>query len=252
MKRNCLMLIIAVITAMTLCACGPSDEKIIEAQNKYRELIEIHNDVVAAHSAIKDASLDDELLALEESIPLMEEYNLNDMTDDEINVLIDSMNNVINSYTTYLTTIGEIKQKEDATVLTPVYVTLANKSDITFTRLSLEEKGDEGNVTDVLETLSGLNPGQEIIGLTIYKDVDNTPWVLHLSDKDIITDNDENIEEETQETSEDADATETEGNDEVTDDVMNYEFELDVSKYTTDKVTITLCVDEETSELYIE
>lgn len=235
---------LTLMLSVMLCACGPSDEKVIEAQNKYREVINIHNQVVEAHAAIKDASLDDELLALEETIPEMESYNLNDMTDDEIDVLIDSMNTLIESYTTYLTTIGEIKANEDAAMLTPVYITLANKTDITFTKLSLEEKGDNNLVTDALETLSGLKPGQEMIGLTIYKDVDNTPWVLRLSDGTVTSDDEaEKDEEEAENSEEETDAP---------DNGMNYEFELDVSKFVSENHVISICVNEETSELYIE
>lgn len=255
MKKRYLSGILTIIAALTLCACGPSDEKIIEAQGKYRELITIHNEVVNAHSAIKDASLDDELLALEESIPLMEEYNLNDMTDDEINILIDSMNNVISSYTTYLTTIGEIKQKEDASMLTPVYLTIVNMTDITFTKLSLEEKGEINTVTDALETLSGFGPNQEIIGLTIYKDVDNTPWILHLDDKDVgeVNENAKTDEEEKEsENSANEEAGDETNTEETSDSAMTYEFEIDVSKYTSEKGTVTIRTDEETGELYIE
>ena len=245
MEKRLITALLAMLMAAALCACGPSNQKIMEAQNKYRELISIHNEVVNAHAAIKDASLDDELLALEESIPLMEEYNLNDMTDDEINVLIDSMNNVIGSYTTYLTTIGEIKQKEDAAMLTPLYLTIANKTNITFTRLSLEEKGEMNAVTDALETMSGFAPGQEIIGLTIYKDVDNTPWILRLSDGSEAAEDSSTQENDSEESdNENADAS--------NESVMNYEIGIDVSKYTSEKQTISLCINEETSELYIE
>ena len=180
--RISIMCIFVITTLLT--GCGSSDEKIIEAQSKYRELINTYNQVVKAHDAIEDVSLDDELKALSVNIEEIKSYNLADMTDEEIDMLIESINTLNDSYSGYLKAIGEIKENEDASVLKPVSFSLVNETNMVFTALSLMEEGEKDLVTDVLEPFEGFMPKQEIMGLTLYFDVDNTPWILSIRDSE--------------------------------------------------------------------
>ena len=240
-KKTVVCCLIVLLVSM-LVSCGPSEDKIMQAQSTYRNLINTHNAVVAAHSEIKDNSLDAELTALSSSIPEIESYNLYDMTDTEIDSLINTMNTLMDSYSGYLKTIGEIKSAEDAAVLTPVYITLINDTDITFTGLSLYEKDAPEENINALESLSGLSPKQELIGLTIFKNSGNTPWILTLNDR--TTTGDE---------ASDAEAADNADEDVSSDDSGDpYEIELDVSRYNSDKITLTVKKSEETGELYIE
>ena len=234
---------IAMIFALSLCACAPSEEKIIQAQSTYRNLINTHNAVVAAHSEINDNSLDAELTALSANIPEIESYNLYEMTDQEIDALIGTMNTIMDSYAGYLKTIGEIKSAEEAAVLTPVLITLKNDTDTTFTELSLYEKGVPEEELNALESLSGLAPGQELIGLTIFKDSANTPWILSLNDR-VIESSDEETETDTSEEESSAVSSEAAG--------YPYQIELDVARYNSDNIILTVKKDEETGELSIE
>jgi hypothetical protein len=233
----------AMILALSLSACAPSEEKIIQAQSTYRNLINTHNTVVAAHSEINDNSLDAELTALSANIPEIESYNLYEMTDSEIDSLIATMNTIMDSYAGYLKTIGEIKSEEEAKILTPVIITLINDTDMTFTGLSLYEKDVPEEEVNALESLSGLAPGQELIGLTIFKDSGNTPWILSLND---------GISKDTKEEKTD-EAAEKESDDEAAENAeYPYSIELDVAKYNSDKIILTIKKDEETGELSIE
>lgn len=234
---------VAMMLALSLCACAPSEEKIIQAQSTYRNLINTHNAVVAAHSEINDNSLDAELTALSANIPEIESYNLYEMTDSEIDSLIATMNTIMDSYAGYLKTIGEIKSAEEAAVLTPVIITLINDTDMTFTGLSLYEKDVPEEELNALESLSGLAPGQELVGLTIFKDSANTPWILSLNDKAAEASENENDAESSEEKSDDTTAENTE---------YPYNIELDVARYNSDKIILTVKKDEETGELSIE
>lgn len=222
--------LILFVIMMTVSACGPSKDKIILAQSTYRNLINTHNAVVAAHSQIKDNSLDAELTALSDSIPEFESYNLYEMTDSQIESLVATMNTLIDSYSGYLNTIGEIKTAEEAAMLIPIGITLVNETDLTFTGLSLYEKGASGDTANALDSLSGFAPGREMIGLTIYKNSKNTPWIITF---------DESSKEEAEEGSAEEAAD-------------GYEIELDVAKYNSDNITLIIKEDEETGELFIE
>ena len=185
-KNLCSLLLSWVMLASTLLltACGgPSAEKIAQAQDTYSNLVAIHNRVVSAHKQIEEDSLDEKLVALGEKIAQVNTYNLNDMNDDEIDMLIDTMDSIINTYEEYLAAINNIRDTENAAILTPINVSLVNDTNLTFVGLSLHQKGTIENV-DLLETLSGFMPAQRMAGLVIYRDVQNTPWVLELVSED--------------------------------------------------------------------
>lgn len=186
-KKNLYSLLLSCVMAastLLLTACGgPSAEKIAQAQDTYSNLVAIHNRVVSAHRQIENDSLDEKLVALGEKITQVNTYNLNDMSDEEIDMLIDTMDSIIDTYEEYLTAINDIRDTENAAILTPINVSLVNDTNLTFAGLSLHQKGTIENV-DLLETLSGFMPAQRMAGLVIYRDVQNTPWVLELVSKD--------------------------------------------------------------------
>ena len=186
-KKNLYSLLLSCVMAafaLLLTACGgPSAEKIAQAQDTYSNLIAIHNRVVSAHRQIEDDSLDEKLVALGEKITQVNTYNLNDMSDEEIDMLIDTMDSIIDTYEEYLTAINDIRDTENAAILTPINMSLINDTNLTFVGLSLHQKGTIQNA-DLLETLSGFMPAQRMAGLVIYRDVQNTPWVLELVSED--------------------------------------------------------------------
>lgn len=186
-KKNLYSLLLSCVMAastLLLTACGgPSAEKIAQAQDTYSNLVAIHNRVVSAHRQIEDDSLDEKLVALGEKITQVNTYNLNDMNDEEIDMLIDTMDSIIDTYEEYLTAINDIRDTENAAILTPINISLINDTNLTFVGLSLHQKGTIENV-DLLETLSGFMPAQRMAGLVIYRDVQNTPWVLELVSED--------------------------------------------------------------------
>ena len=186
-KKNLYSLLLSCVMAastLLLTACGgPSAEKIAQAQDTYSNLVSIHNRVVSAHRQIEDDSLDEKLVALGEKITQVNTYNLNDMNDEEIDMLIDTMDSIIDTYEEYLTAINDIRNTENAAILTPINISLINDTNLTFVGLSLHQKGSIQNA-DLLETLSGFMPAQRMAGLVIYRDVQNTPWVLELVSED--------------------------------------------------------------------
>ena len=186
-KKNLYSLLLSCVMAastLLLTACGgPSAEKIAQAQDTYSNLVAIHNRVVSAHRQIEDDSLDEKLVALGEKITQVYTYNLNDMSDEEIDMLIDTMDSIIDTYEEYLTAINDIRDTENAAILTPINISLINDTNLTFVGLSLHQKGTIQNA-DLLETLSGFMPAQRMAGLVIYRDVQNTPWVLELVSED--------------------------------------------------------------------
>lgn len=180
MKR--LQYIFVLIGAILLLAgCGPSEEKIAKAQEKYRELVRNHNQVAKSNASLGEDVLSSELDGMVEKIEEIKSFNLYDMSDEEIDMIIEAMDSLNESYSGYLKTIGEVKLSEEKKVLKPVAISLFNNSNMVFSNLSVMEKGEKDLVTNALENSGGMAPGQRLIGLTIYKDDENTPWVISLT-----------------------------------------------------------------------
>ena len=209
------ILTVCLMSCILLTGCGPSEEKIAEAQNKYAELTDLHNQVVEAHKTIADNSLDEDLVSLSEKLAQIDDFNLNEMKDEEIDTLIASMDTLMTTYQDFMTSITQLKSNEEAAVIVTIPVTLSNTSNLTFHKVMLFEKGDNSNRENILPDETSLSEGQHITGLFIYRDVTNTPWILTLED--------------------------AESN--------SYEIELPVKIYTEEGCTLTLIYDSETQEL---
>lgn len=177
--------IITIFSICCLClliaACGPSEEKVTQAQQKYTELIEMHNQVVDAHNKVSDGSLDQSLTELREQITVIESYDLTEMKDEEIDALIDTMDSLIASYNESLVKLTDILEKENAELITTIPVTVINNTSFTFSSLTLTQKGDTTHRVNILDELSDLVPDQSLTGLMIYRNVQNTPWILTIT-----------------------------------------------------------------------
>ena len=186
-QRICTFSLLCLFTCLLLTGCGPSEEKIAEAQNTYTELINTHNRVVDAHKTIATDKLDKDLTALTQKLEQMDDFNLNEMKDEEIDSLTASMKTLISTYEEFETSIAQLKANEEASVIITLPISLTNQSGLTFTSLTLYQKGDSSSKENILAEETTLGDGQHITGLFIYRDVSNTPWILELEDADANT-----------------------------------------------------------------
>lgn len=180
MKKNITAGLLICLMTFLVAGCGANEEKIASAQEKYRNLVEFHNQIVEEHAAINDNSLDKELGNIENQMRELTDYNLYEMSDEELDMLMEVMDIIDESYTNYRKTISEIKYSEDAAYLRPIVFSLINNTDLVFTSLSIMPEGDNNTASDSLDMQEGFKRGQEILGLTIYADVNNSPWVMTL------------------------------------------------------------------------
>lgn len=187
MLKKITSLLIICSLCVLVTACGPSEEKVAQAQQKYAQLAEIHNQVVEAHKNVDNNSLDEALTELREKITEVEGYNLAEMNDEEIDILIQIMDALISSYESHLNTLADIKGEEEAAVLVPIPVTLVNQTERSFTEIKLYESGDVGIHENLLSGIGEFAQGETLTGLTLHRDADNTPWVLELIDGEGIT-----------------------------------------------------------------
>ena len=83
-KHTLPSLLILSCLLILLAGCSPSDEVLSAAQDKYAELVEIHNEVVEAHREVEDDSYDEALSILQDDLNTIQSYNLKDMSEEEI------------------------------------------------------------------------------------------------------------------------------------------------------------------------
>ena len=142
MRKSIKAVFLAAISGFLLLlgACGPSQEMVEKAQQKYAQMVEIHNEVVEAHRQIKDNSLDQALQELGGRAAAVEDYNLSEMKEEEIDQLVADMDSIIASYKEYQTMISDLKEREDAAVRTLIPVRIYNGTSFSFEQLRLYEK----------------------------------------------------------------------------------------------------------------
>lgn len=180
-------LLILSCLCILLTGCSPSDEVLSAAQGKYAELVEIHNEVVEAHREVEDDSYDEALSVLQNDLNTIQSYNLKDMSEEEVTLLISTMDTLISSYNEYLPQLDTTKKEEDAAELTAIPLSLTNNTSFTFDLISLYQKDTPGARINILSGLDSLSPTQSLTGLQIERNVENTPWMLTLESADGVT-----------------------------------------------------------------
>lgn len=149
MKRS-LNMLTAFLLVVILSGCGgPSSEKVGEVQETYSQLVSRHNEAVEVYSEIEDDSFSKELDNMAESIDEIGQQDVKEMTNDEIDAMIEKLQTNITEYDTMLASMEEAKnnQKEEETKTNSVSVTLKNNSgvelyEIYLYQASKEEKGE--------------------------------------------------------------------------------------------------------------
>ncbi len=186
-KHTLPSLLILSCLCILLSGCSPSDEVLSAAQGKYAELVEIHNKVVEAHREVEDNSYDEALSVLQDDLNTIQSYNLKDMSEEEVTLLISTMDTLISSYNEYLSQLDTTKKEEDAAELTAIPLSLTNNTSFTFDLISLYQKDTPGARINILSGLDSLSPTQSLTGLQIERNAENTPWMLTLESADGVT-----------------------------------------------------------------
>ena len=141
-RKKILLPIITAALMLALTACGPSDEKLSEAETARSLLVEAKNSAEETYLDISDESLRsalDELAEKEAGIEALEFKKMNDKKIDEvlpeIKELTDSYQDLLGSLSDTLKSETEVKEeKEKHTELTVYFV---NKTGLNLTEIVL-------------------------------------------------------------------------------------------------------------------
>ena len=182
---------ISIITGalmLALTACGPSDEKLSEAETARNLLVEAKNNAEETYLDISDESLRsalDELSVKEAGIETLEFKKMNDKKIDEvlpeIKELTDSYQNLLGNLSDTLKTETEVKEeKEKHTELTVYFV---NKTGLNLTEIVLHDLTTDTRSDNFLGEGITLGSGYTLMGvsLDIYKD--SSEWEFIVTDE---------------------------------------------------------------------
>ena len=173
---------------MALVACGPSDEKLSEAETARNLLVEAKTNAEETYLDITDESLRstlDELSEKEAGIEALEFKKMNDKKIDEvlpeIKELTDSYQSLIGNLSDTLKAETEVKEeKEKHTELTVYFV---NKTGLNLTEVVLHDLTTDTYSDNYLGDGVILGSGYTLMGvsLDIYKD--SSEWEFIVTDE---------------------------------------------------------------------
>lgn len=187
-RKKILLPIITAALMLALTACGPSDEKLSEAETARSLLVEAKNSAEETYLDISDESLRsalDELAEKEAGIEALEFQKMNDKKIDEvlpeIKELTDSYQDLLGNLSDTLKSETEVKEeKEKHTELTVYFV---NKTGLNLTEIVLHDLTTDTRSDNFLGEGVSLGSGYTLMGvaLDIYKD--SSEWEFIVTDE---------------------------------------------------------------------
>lgn len=191
-RKKILITMITGVLMLALTACGPSDEKLSEAETARNVLVEAKTNAEETYLDISDESLRsslDELSQKEAEIEALEFQKMNDKKIDEvlpeIKDLTDKYQNLLGNLSDTLKSETEVKEeKEKHTELTVYFV---NKTGLNLTEIVLHDLTTDTKSDNFLGEGVTLGNGYTLMGvsLDIYKD--SSEWEFIVTD-DVNTD----------------------------------------------------------------
>lgn len=187
-KKKILLPIITGALMLALTACGPSDEKLSEAETARSLLVEAKESAEETYLDISDESLRstlDELSEKEAWIEALEFKKMNDKKIDEvlpeIKELTDSYQNILGSLSDTLKSETEVKEEKEKHTELAVYFT--NKTGLNLKEIVLHDLTADTKSDNFLGEGVTLGSGYTLMGvsLDIYKD--SNEWEFIVTDE---------------------------------------------------------------------
>ena len=187
-RKKILLPIITVALMLALSACGPSDEKLSEAETARNLLVEAKTNAEETYLDISDESLRsalDELSEKEAGIEALEFKKMNDKKIDEvlpeIKELTDSYQELCGNLSDTLKSETEVKEEKEKHTEISVY--FINKTGLNLTEIVLHDLTTDTYSENYLGDGVTLGSGYTLMGvaLDIYKD--SSEWEFVVTDE---------------------------------------------------------------------
>lgn len=184
------LIISALITILTmvLVACGPSDEKLSEAETARNLLIQAKASAEEVYLNITDSSMKDQLDALAEEEAKIEAMDFSKLSDKKIDEILPTINELTEKYQNVKTTLdgtyqAETSQKEEAAKNVGVGSYIINSTGMNITEIVLHDITRDTYSENLLGDGVTLEAGYTLMGISLEVYADSTEWEFQIKDE---------------------------------------------------------------------
>lgn len=173
------------LAVLLLTGCGgPPAEKIEEARSVYTELVNRHNEVIEAYADVEDDSLDGELDSMAEQVNLIGQQDVEQMSGEELDAIIEKLQANIAMYDGILESIGQMGKIEPTDDAAGISVTIRNNTGVDLKEVYLYKASEESEKVNLAEDIGGLAGFGVLSIVKIYITGEETVWHLKAIDTD--------------------------------------------------------------------
>lgn len=171
-----------------LVACGPSDEKLSEAENARNALLQAKEAAYESYLDITDSSKKARLEELEKQVEEIEETDFTKLSDKKIDEVLPTITSLTEEYQSLQTGFAEIldeetKEKELAEQTVRISVYLSNKTEKAVHEVMLHDLTKDTYSDNLLADSGALEAGYTLMGVVLDVDKDSTDWEIVFKDE---------------------------------------------------------------------
>ncbi len=177
----------AAFMALALVACGPSDEKLVEAEEARSLLLGARNTAQETFLDITDSSKKAELDELAAQVAEIEAMDFTKLNDKKIDELLPSIKELTDKYQSLDSSLSEVLQKETEDkaekakhLKTNAYI--INKTGFDITEITLHDKSTDTYSDNYLGDGVVLKAGYSLMGIELDVYTDSSDWEFVVKD----------------------------------------------------------------------
>ena len=180
-KEKLLKTIILAALGAVLTACGPSEEKLSEAEEARSELVSARQIAEETFLDITDASNEEKLDELSKKAAEIEAMDFSKLNDKKLDELLPSINELTDEYRTIETDLAgvlneETKEREEKAKHIKRDVYFINKTGMNLTGLLLHDKTMDAYSDNFIGSEAMLKNGYSLMGVTLDIYEDSSEW----------------------------------------------------------------------------
>ncbi len=180
--------IMTALAAILLVGCGPSDEKLAEAEEARTLLLQARDAAEETYLDITDSSNRQKLDELSEKVSEIEAIDFTKMNDKSIDELLPSVTEITDSYQTMGKEMSDVlvtenEDRAEKAKHKKVEVVLINKTGLNLTKIVLHDKTRDVYSDNYLKEGTGLGDGYSLMGVTFDVYADSGEWEIVVTDE---------------------------------------------------------------------
>ncbi|WP_026651383.1 hypothetical protein [Butyrivibrio proteoclasticus] len=191
-KTKTIIASLIMFLTVVLVACGPSDEKLSEAETARNLLIQAKASAEEVYLDITDSSMKDQLDALAEEEAKIEAMDFTKLSDKKIDEILPTITELTEKYQSMKTTLdgtyqAETSQKEEAAKNVGLGSYIINSTGMNITEIILHDITRDTYSENILGDGVTLEAGYTLMGISLDVYSDSTEWEFQIKDENNTT-----------------------------------------------------------------